>query len=124
MPQTLTQALNTYSMPTSSVVSSHVGLAGGAWDMSSVSSAGSQAWGRAKAFASSNKNALAWTVMGMVLVIMVLLIVDRAVFQPKHESKDDVEKASGKYATNVVHGVCLGVSVVTLGFSVATAMVK
>lgn len=121
MPQTLTQALNTYTMPTSSVVSS---LAGGAWDMSSVSSAGSQAWGRAKAFASSNKNALAWTVMGMVLVIMVLLIVDRAVFQPKRNSSDAKDKEEGNNASNLVQGVCLGVSVVTLGFSVATAMVK
>ena len=124
MPQTLTQALNTYTMPTSSVVSSHAGLAGGAWDMSSVSSAGSQAWGRAKAFASSNKNALAWTVMGMVLVIMVLLIVDRAVFQPKRNSSDAKDKEEGNNASNLVQGVCLGVSVVTLGFSVATAMVK
>jgi zinc transporter ZupT len=123
MPQTLTQALNSYSMPTS-VVSSQAGMAGGAWDMSSVSSAGSQAWGRAKAFASSHKNGLAWAVMGMVLAILVLLIVDKAVFEPKRNSSDAKTKEEGTNAGSVVNGVCMGVSVTTLGFSLATALVK
>ena len=124
---TMTQALNSYNMPTS-VVSSHMGLVGGAapWDMSSVSSAGSEMWGRAKAYASSHKNGLAWTVMGMVLVIMILLIVERAVLAPQREDAAATAdaKAAAVSATTAVQATCLAVAVVTLGFSVATAVVK
>ena len=122
---TMTQALNSYNMPTS-VVSSHMGLVGGAapWDMSSVSSAGSEMWGRAKAYASSHKNGLAWTVMGMVLVIMILLIVERAVLAPQREDAAADAKAAAVSATTAVQATCLAVAVVTLGFSVATAVVK
>ena len=129
----MTQALNSYSVPTS-VVSSQVGLAGGAFGdggsdsmMSSVSSTGSRLWDSAKKYGqqyASSRTALAWTVMGMVLVIMILLIVDRAVFVPKHDSADAAEKEASINSTNIVQGTCLGVSVVTLGFSVAAAVVK